>query len=192
VHCFPGLNEMRAHASSGNMRPPVCMTSADGAHNSCPQVLHSQVRTLLPCRAPSRLRSPVHMQAVAECLVAAGSRAQRTSAFRMIAPACCVTNLKVCCMLPAAAICAGRRAGARCWRAQWAATRRAPQPVTFGGPAAKEAATRQHAEPPGASGRGSLHKGNGEPASRSSSGCLATSPAWRSSGSSRCATHGYR
>lgn len=43
VHCFPGaLNEGRAHASSGNMRPPT-FVSADGAHNSCPQVLHSQV-----------------------------------------------------------------------------------------------------------------------------------------------------
>jgi hypothetical protein len=47
VHCFPGtLGEMRTHASSGNMRPPVCMSSADGAHNSCPQVLHSQVRPI--------------------------------------------------------------------------------------------------------------------------------------------------
>lgn len=44
VHCFPGaLNEMRAHASSGNMRPPACVSTADGAHNSCPQVLHSQL-----------------------------------------------------------------------------------------------------------------------------------------------------
>lgn len=45
MHCFPGsLGEMRAHASSGNMRPPACVSSADGTHNnSCPQVLHSQL-----------------------------------------------------------------------------------------------------------------------------------------------------
>jgi hypothetical protein len=38
------MGEMRAHASSGNMRPPTCVSSADGTHNnSCPQVLHSQL-----------------------------------------------------------------------------------------------------------------------------------------------------
>lgn len=48
MHCFPGsLQEMRAHASSGNMRPPACISSADGHNNSCPQVLHSQVGALL-------------------------------------------------------------------------------------------------------------------------------------------------
>jgi serine/threonine protein kinase len=46
VHCFPGgLFEARAHGgSSGSMRPALCTSSADGAHNnSCPQVLHSQL-----------------------------------------------------------------------------------------------------------------------------------------------------
>ncbi|WIA42674.1 hypothetical protein OEZ86_008634 [Tetradesmus obliquus] len=42
MHCF-GLAEARSHASSGNMKPAPCISSADGAHNSCPQVLHSQM-----------------------------------------------------------------------------------------------------------------------------------------------------
>ncbi|KAF6262630.1 kinase-like domain-containing protein [Scenedesmus sp. NREL 46B-D3] len=43
VHCFGSLAEARCHASSGNMKPAACISSADGAHNSCPQVLHSQM-----------------------------------------------------------------------------------------------------------------------------------------------------
>jgi hypothetical protein len=42
MHCI-GLAEARSHASSGNMKPAPCISSADGAHNSCPQVLHSQM-----------------------------------------------------------------------------------------------------------------------------------------------------
>lgn len=52
VHCIGFMAEARTHASSGNMKPGPCVMSADGAHNSCPQVLHSQVsvrsQTLLP------------------------------------------------------------------------------------------------------------------------------------------------
>lgn len=163
MHCFPGsLGEMRAHASSGNMRPPACVGSADGAHNSCPQVLHSQVRIAGPrplIFSIEYLESDSNKHCVCtlawHCNVGGMLSMQVVHALNM--PCCPAVLLR-------AAFCACCRAGARGWGAQRAAVWRALQPFTLGQSAAQKAATSrrcpQHAEPIGwCSGWGSHKSG---------------------------------
>eukprot|EP00775_Hariotina_reticulata_P003478 gene3478-3747_t len=70
MHCFGPFAEARSHASSGNVKPAghLIALSADGAHNSCPQVLHSQ------------------LSAPAGDLYAAGSDAYKTPALHQPSP----------------------------------------------------------------------------------------------------------